>query len=489
MAGGPSTPALAAAVSAAGGLGFLAAGYKSPGELQADITRTRELTSTPVGVNLFLLAETPVDHARLTAYAQAIEPEAHRHRVAVGEPHFDDDSLDAKLEVVCRERPPITSFTFGCPAPEVVQRLHERDIAVWVTVTEVEEALLAAHAGADALIVQGVEAGGHRGSFEDADGCGEIGLLPLLRLVAQASELPLIASGGIADGAAVAAVLAAGARAAQIGTAFMRCPEAATSDRASGCADPSESHGSHARLQRPPRPRHRQRLHARPRLTRTAGLPARASSHCALCERLRAKPETPTRSISGQAKHTPSPKTALPASLFVAGAPRPAPPSSRPTRGSRRPESISRSCPGCARGNGGRRASRLRQRGCRTVRRPVTPAERKVRASSDRQFALAMPDKRTYGRRPCVSPDAPVAAARRASRTRVGNAPLHGKRKRSPPPTRLSLLAHSDSRTRPLAECSFHGEATLSSAVALDTSRFRVSRAGRLRKSCLRRPA
>lgn len=230
MAGGPSTPALAAAVSAVGGLGFIAAGYKSPEELRADIIRTRELTSAPVGVNLLLLSETPVDRAGLTAYARAIEPEVHRHRVAVGEPHFDDDSVDAKLEVVCRERPPITSFTFGCPAPEVVQRLHERDIAVWVTVTEVEEAILAARSGADALIVQGVEAGGHRGSFEDADGCGEIGLLPLLRLIARDSELPLIASGGIADGAAVAAVVVAGARAAQIGTAFMRCPEAATSD-------------------------------------------------------------------------------------------------------------------------------------------------------------------------------------------------------------------------------------------------------------------
>ena len=230
MAGGPSSPALAAAVSAVGGLGFIAAGYKSPDELRADIIRTRELTSAPVGVNLLVLSESPVDRAGLTAYAEAIKPEAQRHRVAVGEPHFDDDSLDAKLEVVCRERPPITSFTFGCPAPEVVQRLHERDIAVWVTVTEVQEAILAAQSGADALIVQGVEAGGHRGSFEDADGCGEIGLLPLLRLVARASELPLIASGGIADGAAVAAVVAAGARAAQIGTAFMRCPEAATSD-------------------------------------------------------------------------------------------------------------------------------------------------------------------------------------------------------------------------------------------------------------------
>lgn len=230
MAGGPSTPALAAAVSAAGGLGFVAAGYKKPRELQADIARTRELTSTPVGVNLLLLSETPVDRARLTAYAQAIEPDAHRHQVAVGEPRFDDDSLDAKLEIVCRERPPVISFTFGCPAPALVQRLHERDIAVWVTVTQVDEAVLAARSGADALIVQGVEAGGHRGSFEDADGGGEIGLLPLLRLVARAGELPLIASGGIADGAAVAAVLAGGARAAQIGTAFMRCPEAATSD-------------------------------------------------------------------------------------------------------------------------------------------------------------------------------------------------------------------------------------------------------------------
>src|SRR5438105_1675742 len=130
MAGGPSTAELAAAVSAAGGLGFLAAGYKSPGDLAGDLARTREMTSAPVGVNLFLLAETPVDHARLAAYAKAIELEAHRHHVALGEPHFDDDSFHAKLEIVCRERPQIASFAFGCPAPELVQQLHELDIAV-----------------------------------------------------------------------------------------------------------------------------------------------------------------------------------------------------------------------------------------------------------------------------------------------------------------------------------------------------------------------
>ena len=229
LAGGPSTPELAAAVSAAGGLGFVAAGYKSPEGLAADIARTREMSSAPVGVNLFLLAETPVDLGALAAYAKAIEHEARRHHVGLGEPDFDDDAFDAKLEIVCRQRPPIVSFTFGCPAPELVERLHELDIAVWVTVTDVDEARLATEAGADALVVQGVEAGGHRGCFEDADGRGEVALLPLLRLVARASELPLIASGGIADGSGVAAVLAAGARAAQIGTAFMRCPEAATS--------------------------------------------------------------------------------------------------------------------------------------------------------------------------------------------------------------------------------------------------------------------
>jgi nitronate monooxygenase len=219
MAGGPSTPRLAAAVSAAGGLGFLAAEYRTPADLAADIARVKEITRAPVGVNLFLLAETPIDDAKLASYARAIEPDSRRHGVALGEPHFDDDSFDAQVEVVCRERPPIVSFTFGCPTPALVAGLHELDIAVWVTVTEVDEALLAAQAGADALIVQGAEAGGHRGSFEDTDGRGEISLLPLLRLVARDCELPLIASGGIADGAGVAAVLAAGARAAQIGTA------------------------------------------------------------------------------------------------------------------------------------------------------------------------------------------------------------------------------------------------------------------------------
>jgi nitronate monooxygenase len=229
LAGGPSTPELAAAVSDAGGLGFLAAGYKDPDAVRAEIARTGELTASPVGVNLFHLADVAVDRARLSAYARRLEPEARRYRSELGEPRFEDDQLEAKLEVVLDEPVPIVSFTFGCPTAEVVRRLHDRDVAVWVTVTEVDEAVVAARAGADALVVQGVEAGGHRGSFEDTDGRGELALFPLLRLVSRAVDLPVVAAGGIADGAGVAAVLAAGARAAQIGTAFLRCPEAATS--------------------------------------------------------------------------------------------------------------------------------------------------------------------------------------------------------------------------------------------------------------------
>ncbi|HEX3616556.1 MAG TPA: nitronate monooxygenase [Solirubrobacteraceae bacterium] len=229
MAGGPSTPRLAAAVSGAGGLGFIAAGYRSAAQLREDIVATRALTGAPLGVNLFLVAETDVDERAVEAYARTLEPLASRYGAPLGAARYDDDQLDAKLDVVGELRVAVVSFTFGCPSPAVVRALQDAGSAVWVTVTEPDEAVLAAGVGADALICQGSEAGGHRGTFADIDGRGELGLLSLLRLARGVSDLPLIASGGIADGPGVAAVLAAGAVAAQIGTAFMRCPEAGTS--------------------------------------------------------------------------------------------------------------------------------------------------------------------------------------------------------------------------------------------------------------------
>ena len=222
LAGGASTPALAAAVSEAGGLGFVATGYKTPEAMSEDIAATRALTARPFGVNVFLVTPTEADPAALAAFRAALGEGA-------GEPRSDDDGFAAKVERLLADPVPVVSFTFGCPEPALVERLRAAGSAVWVTVTDVAEARAAAAAGADALVVQGYEAGGHRGAFVD-EGPGDIGLLALLQLVAAAVPgLPLVATGGIATGRAVAAVLAAGAAAAQVGTALMRAPEAATS--------------------------------------------------------------------------------------------------------------------------------------------------------------------------------------------------------------------------------------------------------------------
>jgi nitronate monooxygenase len=229
LAGGPSTPELAAAVSNAGGLGFIAAGYRTAEQLLEDIVTTRELTEAPFGVNIFYLSRTDVDGELLAAYAERLGPEAERQGARLGEARYEDDAFDEKVAVVAQERIPIVSFTFGCPPREVFDVLHGRGSAVWVTVTDVNEALTAERAGADALVAQGIEAGGHRGSFDDAAGGGDLALIVLLRLIAHASDLPLVGAGGIADGAGIAAALAAGARAAQIGTGFLRSAEAGTS--------------------------------------------------------------------------------------------------------------------------------------------------------------------------------------------------------------------------------------------------------------------
>jgi len=223
LAGGPSTVELAAAVSDAGGLGFLAAGYRDVDAVRSEVGALRRATALPFGVNVFAPSGRPADPAAVDAYADTLAAEG-----PLGTPRYDDDRYAAKLELLAELEVPVASFTFGCPDPADVAMLHEAGCAVWVTVTTPDEARMAAGAGVDALAVQGVEAGGHRGTFDDRDP-GEIGLLALLRLVAAETSLPLVAGGGVADGAAIAAVLAAGAVAAQLGTAFMLCPEAGTS--------------------------------------------------------------------------------------------------------------------------------------------------------------------------------------------------------------------------------------------------------------------
>jgi nitronate monooxygenase len=228
MGGGPSTPALTAAVSAAGGLGFLAAGYRTPEAVRGDIREVRERTERPFGVNLLVPSPFGDVGERVARYAEALRGEAERYGVALGEPRHDDDGWADKLALLAEERVAVVSFNFGCPERSVIEGLQSSGAAVWITVTAPAEASVAERAGADALVVQGVEAGGHRGSFED-ESPGDIGLLALLQLVGDAVDLPLVAAGGLMTGRALAAVLAAGARAAAFGTAFMLTPEAGTS--------------------------------------------------------------------------------------------------------------------------------------------------------------------------------------------------------------------------------------------------------------------
>ncbi len=227
LAGGPSTATLAAAVSRAGGLGFVAGGYLDPEALADRLRETRTLTGGAIGVNLFLVRRSPVDEAALAAYATELEPEARRRSVRLGEPVFDDDAWEAKLDVVLEHDVQVVSTTFGCPPRSVVARLQAAGRSVWATVGSLHEAGLAVGSGVDALVLQGSEAGGHRASWNDS-GDGELPTLELVRAAAAATELPLIAAGGIGDGAAIVSALAAGAWAAQLGTAFLLCPEAGT---------------------------------------------------------------------------------------------------------------------------------------------------------------------------------------------------------------------------------------------------------------------
>jgi nitronate monooxygenase len=227
MAGGPSTPELAAAVGAAGGLGFVAAGYLSPDALREALDRTRALSDRPIGVNVFVPGEREVDDAAIARYADRLAPEARRLGVPLGEPRWDDDAFDAKVDLLASAGVHTVTFTFGPPPPSAVRSLHAAGVVVGVTVTSRAEGETAAEAGADVLVVQGAEAGGHQGTFDP----GEANESPLLEALADTRPLglPMVAAGGIVSVEDVGRVLDAGAVAAQVGTVLLCTTEAGTS--------------------------------------------------------------------------------------------------------------------------------------------------------------------------------------------------------------------------------------------------------------------
>jgi nitronate monooxygenase len=232
MAGGAARPELAAAVSAAGGLGFLAAGYKTADGMYQEIKQLRGLTDRPFGVNLFMPQPALADVAAVEVYREQLAGESAWYETPLGEIDAGggaDDGYEAKLAILRDDPVPVVSFAFGCPTRADLDALAAVGTYTVVTVTTAAEAQAAQWSGADAVCVQGVEAGGHQSTHRDdpqADGTGAgIGLLSLVGQVYEAVQIPVIAAGGLMRGAQIAAVLAAGATAAQLGTAFLITPE------------------------------------------------------------------------------------------------------------------------------------------------------------------------------------------------------------------------------------------------------------------------
>lgn len=228
MAGGPGTPALAAAVSDAGGLGFVATGYKPPEAVAADLDALRALTTAPYGVNLFVVEPYQPDASALDSYRRSLEPLAARFDVDLGEPRWEDDAWRAKLELVYDARPDVVTFTFGCPSARVLRQLADLGVHAGVTVTTVAEAREAIARGAASLAVQGPGAGGHRGSWQLDVVPDETPLLDLVAAVRAAVDVPLVAGGGIHDARGVRSVMDAGAAAALVGSAYLLADEAGT---------------------------------------------------------------------------------------------------------------------------------------------------------------------------------------------------------------------------------------------------------------------
>jgi nitronate monooxygenase len=231
---GVSTPAMAAAVSATGALGSLGLGAMRAEQAREAIRATRRLCDAPFNVNVFCHAPARRDPAVEQAWLRWLAPRfaefgasAPAQLREIYASFLDDRPM---LDMLLAERPAVLSFHFGLPGGPAIAALQAAGIRLMASVTDVREAELAVRAGVDVLVAQGIEAGGHRGVFDPGEPDQGLGVLALTRLLVRRFPLPVIAAGGIMDGAGVAAVLALGAQAAQLGTAFVACPESAADE-------------------------------------------------------------------------------------------------------------------------------------------------------------------------------------------------------------------------------------------------------------------
>lgn len=222
---GSDTPALAAAVSRAGGLGSLGCGARSPVAMREAAAAVRAATDQPFAMNLFVLDTPSPDAAEVRAALERLAPLYERLQVPLQAPSAWCQDFAAQFETLLELRPAVASFTFGLLTPEQVRHLHRVGSLVVGTATTVAEALAWQNVGADAVVASGVEGGGHRGTFLSDWESSQIGTMALVPACVDALEIPVIAAGGIMDGQGIRAALALGAVAAQLGTAFIACAE------------------------------------------------------------------------------------------------------------------------------------------------------------------------------------------------------------------------------------------------------------------------
>jgi nitronate monooxygenase len=220
---------MAAAVSNAGGVGSIGVGSVDADATRQMIAAVRARTGRPFQVNVFCHKPAVADAAREASWLARLEPDFARYgakppaRLTEIYQSFLTD--DDKLAVLLAERPPIVSFHFGLPARDRIEALRGAGIVLLATATNLEEGKVIAAAGIDAVVAQGYEAGGHRGVFDPDGADDQLGTVALTRLLVRKLDIPVIAAGGIMDGAGIAASLTLGAAAAQLGTAFVACPE------------------------------------------------------------------------------------------------------------------------------------------------------------------------------------------------------------------------------------------------------------------------
>ena len=231
---GVSSPRLAASVCGAGGLGSIAVGATNATGARTMIDDVRGHTDRPFNVNVFVHNSPKADPVQDAAWLQWLAPRFAEFGASppntlktIYKSFADDPDM---LAMLLDRAPPVVSFHFGLPPADALSALRMRGIYLMATATNLEEARLIEAAGIDAIVAQGIEAGGHRGVFNPDARDDALGTMALTRLLVRQCRLPIIAAGGIMDGAGIAAAIDLGAVAAQLGTAFIRCPESMADD-------------------------------------------------------------------------------------------------------------------------------------------------------------------------------------------------------------------------------------------------------------------